>query len=89
MTKESFTYENYEEVREQLVFEINKSLTEEDKKFLVTFKKGDPEWELIKLDNLQYFPAIQWKLQNIQTLAKNNKSKHADLLKRRRIYSLA
>lgn len=82
MTKESFTYENYEEVREQLVFEINKSLTEEDKKFLVTFKKGEPQWELIKLNNLQHFPAIQWKLQNIQTLAKNNKSKHADLLKR-------
>jgi len=28
MTTEPFTYENYEEVREQLVLEINKSLTE-------------------------------------------------------------
>ena len=81
MTTESFTYENYEEVREQLVLEINKSLTEDDKKFLLTFKKGEPQWELIKLDNLQYFPAIQWKLQNIQTLAQNNKVKHAELLK--------
>lgn len=81
MTTEPFTYENYEEVREQLIAEINKSLTEDDKNFLLSFKKGEPQWELIKLENLQHFPAIQWKLQNIQTLAQNNKVKHAGLLK--------
>ncbi|NBP69783.1 MAG: nucleotidyl transferase AbiEii/AbiGii toxin family protein [Cytophagia bacterium] len=82
MTAESFTYENYESVREQLIIEVNKALTEDDKQFLLTFKNGEPDWQLLKLDNLQYYPAIQWKLQNIQTLAKSNKSKHADLLKR-------
>ena len=81
MTIEPFTYENYEEVREKLILEINKSLTEDDKKFLLTFKKGEPQWELIKLDSLQHFPAIKWKLQNIQALAQNNKAKHAGLLK--------
>ncbi|MDZ7648465.1 MAG: hypothetical protein U5K54_15455 [Cytophagales bacterium] len=81
MTLEPFSYENYEEVREQLINEITKSLTKDDKDFLLSFKKGEPQWELIKIDNLQYYPAIQWKLQNIQTLVQNNKEKHADLLK--------
>jgi len=81
MTSELFTYEMYEEVREQLILEINKSLSDDDKKFLLSFKKGEPQWNLITLDNLQYFPAIQWKLQHIQTLAQNNKVKHAGLLK--------
>ncbi len=81
MTTEPFTYLKYEEVREQLVLEANKSLTDDDKKFLLSFKKGEPQWELIKLETLQHFPAIQWKLQNIQNLAQNNKTKHAELLK--------
>lgn len=81
MTSESFTYENYEAVREQLINEIKKSLTDDEKHFLLTFKKGEPKWELIKIDNLQYYPAIQWKLQNIQALVKNNSAKHTDLLK--------
>jgi predicted nucleotidyltransferase component of viral defense system len=81
MTLESFTYTMYEEVREQLILEINKSLSDDDKKFLISFKKGEPAWDLIKLDNLQHFPAIQWKLQNIQTLIEKNSTKHAALLK--------
>lgn len=81
MTLEPFSYEKYEAVREQLIVEITKSLTEDDKNFLRSFKKGEPEWKLIKLDNLEHFPAIQWKLQNIQNLAQNNKAKHAELLK--------
>lgn len=81
MTLESFTYTMYEDVREQLILEINKSLSDDDKKFLISFKKGKPQWNLIKLDNLQHFPAIQWKLQNIQTLIQMNSIKHAELLK--------
>lgn len=81
MTAEPFTYGDYESVREQLVREINKSLTVDDKEFLLTFNKGEPQWELIKLDNLQHFPAIQWKLQNIQYLTKSNPTKHSELMK--------
>jgi predicted nucleotidyltransferase component of viral defense system len=81
MTLESFTYTMFEEVREQLILEINKSLSVDDKKFLLSFKKGEPAWDLIKLENLQHFPAIQWKLQNIQTLIQKNSAKHTELLK--------
>lgn len=81
MTAETFTYEDYEAVREQLVYEINKSLSDDDKTFLITFKKGKPQWNLLKWGNLQKFPAIKWKLQNIQTLAKNNHAKHVEMLK--------
>lgn len=81
MTSESFSYEMYEKVREQLIQEIHKSLSEDDKKFLLSFKKGEPQWNLNALENLQNFPAIQWKLLNIQTLIQKNTTKHAQLLK--------
>lgn len=82
MTSESFSYEMYEEVREQLIQEIKKSLSDDDKKFLLSFKKGEPQWNLIKFANLQNFPAIQWKQQNIQTFIQRNKLKHEELLKK-------
>lgn len=82
MTSESFSYEMYEEVREQLIQEIKKSLSDDDKKFLLSFKKGEPQWNLIKFANLQNFPAIQWKQQNILTFIQRNNAKHAELLKK-------
>jgi predicted nucleotidyltransferase component of viral defense system len=81
MTAAAFTYENYEQTREQLVSKINESLSDDDKKFLISFKKGMPQWDLLKWGALQKYPAVQWKLQNIQTLIKSNPGKHAELLK--------
>ena len=75
MTNEPFSYEEFEETREQLISAINKSLTYKDKAFLLAFTKGKPTW-----DNVDYsmFPAIQWKLFNIQKLRTNNPSKHQE-----------
>jgi predicted nucleotidyltransferase component of viral defense system len=59
MTDQPFSYEEFEETREQVILEVNKSLTDRDKAFLLAFTKGEPVW-----DDVDYstFPAIRWKL---------------------------
>ena len=39
MTDISFTYDEFEEIRAKLVAEVNSILTDEDKRFLLSFKK--------------------------------------------------
>lgn len=75
-----FTYEQFETSRLQLVKEVTKSLTETDKKFLISFKKGEPNWSMTPVENLHAFPAVQWKLLNIQNLAASNKTKHSEMI---------
>lgn len=82
MTTISFLYEHFEATRKQLTAVIHKSLTDDDKKFLVSFESGVPEWDLIPIDNLQKLPAVRWKLENILNLKSKAPSKHADLLRK-------
>lgn len=73
MTAEDFTYEDYETVRETLVRIMRKSLTKEDKAFLLSVKNLTPDWSVYDFDR---FPAVQWKLQNLQKLKATNSDKH-------------
>jgi hypothetical protein len=81
MTITPFTYQNFEETRVHLISEVKKSLTDKDKKFLLSFKNGDPQWGLFPLKELKDLPAVKWKLQNIQKLKEKNPDKHAALYK--------
>ena len=74
MTLTSFSYDDYESTRTRLIKEIHNLLTDTDKSFLLSFKSGTPDWELIPLENLRHMPAVQWKLANI-VKQKNTKSR--------------
>lgn len=76
-----FSYADFEATRERLVGEINSAWTDNDRAFLLSFKRGKPDWTLFPLENLQRLPAVQWKLQNIQKLMMQNPDKHAEQLK--------
>lgn len=85
MTIDTFSYEDFEATREQLVKEIHKSLTDDDRKLLLSFKEGEPDWALYPLDGLQHLPAVKWKLQNIKKLMKDSK-KHLQQLDKLKKY---
>lgn len=76
-----FSYEDFERTREQLVKEIHSKITEEDRLFLMSFKKGNPDWVLLSVPNAKELPAVRWKLKNIEILRKKNSKKHDELLK--------
>ena len=51
------------------------------KKFLVSRKKGEPEWPLLGVKGAEALPAVRWRLEN---LAKMDKTKRAALTDRLR-----
>lgn len=73
MTKESFSYSEFEEVRGHLIEIILNFFTNEDKEFLVSVEKGKPNWDIYDFKD---FPAIQWKLINVERLMVENPAKH-------------
>jgi predicted nucleotidyltransferase component of viral defense system len=77
MTSESFTYAQYEETRRKLMANIQEKLSENEKKFLLSFEEGEPNWELFPNVKVKDLPAVKWKLQNIEKLKKSNPKKHA------------
>ncbi|WP_257669099.1 nucleotidyl transferase AbiEii/AbiGii toxin family protein [Parapedobacter tibetensis] len=71
-----FSYDDYEEVRIKLVQQVDAMLTPDDRKFLMSFKAGDPNWSLFPIGSLEAFPSIKWKLANIRKLVATNPKKH-------------
>lgn len=73
MSREPFSYEEYEEVRNKVICMTNRCFAEEDKNFLLSFDNAEPDWGLY---NFEQFPAVQWKLQNLKKLRDTNPDKH-------------
>ncbi len=76
MTDEVFAYEEYERVREKLVQTLHENLTEDDKAFLLSIKNVTPDWSIYDFER---FPAIRWKLQNLQNLKDKNPDRNREL----------
>ncbi|WP_409029028.1 nucleotidyl transferase AbiEii/AbiGii toxin family protein [Gracilimonas sediminicola] len=75
MTEEVDILEDLKDVQDKLPSLISEKLTDSDREFLLSFKKGEPNWELISIPHLNELPGVQWKLLNIK---KMNKEKHQE-----------
>ncbi|PJB72880.1 MAG: nucleotidyltransferase [Alphaproteobacteria bacterium CG_4_9_14_3_um_filter_47_13] len=78
MSDIAFTYEDFEETREKLIKVIHAKLTDKDKEFLLSVKNVTPDWSIYDFER---FPAVQWKLQNLQKLKTTNPEKHKEQYK--------
>ena len=84
MTDIPFTYEEFEDTRAKLISNVRSLMTEADKKFLISFESGHPEWDGYEFEYLKDYPSVKWKLINLSKLAKQNMQKlqeEADKLK--------
>lgn len=77
MSSESFTYEDFEKSRVELINVIHQNLTDKDKEFIIGFNKGIPNWSIYDFER---FPSVQWKLQNLIKLKNSNPSKYEGLI---------
>ena len=77
MTFEKVECEDLVTVRPAMLISLQKHFTERDHAFLMSFKRGQPDWTLFDYPSAADLPAIRWKLQNIKKLA-NNQVKHAE-----------
>ncbi|MDI6722622.1 MAG: nucleotidyl transferase AbiEii/AbiGii toxin family protein [Candidatus Aenigmarchaeota archaeon] len=70
MTFVKVSMRELEEARDVLVQKIHKGLTDKEKNFIISVKKGMPEWDLLGLRGVDLLPAVQWKLLNISRMGK-------------------
>lgn len=80
MSSVDFSYKDYETTRATLIETIQKRLTDNDKKFVLSFEMGEPNWDLFPHKVLKDLPAIKWKLLNIEKLKKVNPKKHEQII---------
>jgi len=79
MTRDPVTLDELLEARRQLVAEIQRQFTADDRIFLISVKRGDPDWSLIDLPHVKELPAVQWKLKNLENMPEG---KHREALER-------
>jgi hypothetical protein len=57
--------EQLEEARENLIYQINSQMTDNEKKFLLSFKNKTPDWNLLEMENIEVIanlPSVLWKM---------------------------
>jgi len=75
MTMEAVEYDELVAAREKLIETIKKTMTENEKRFLLSVKQGEPCWELLPMPGIDQLPAIQWKLINVRKMKKEKQAK--------------
>jgi hypothetical protein len=80
MTTEVVTLAQLEETRERLFAELPASLDAEERHFLLSVKKGAPDWEILGLPGIEKMPSLRWKVINIGKLTTRDPAKHKGLV---------
>lgn len=81
MTSDEVSYNDLVQARSMLVDIIKKILTKDEKDFLVSLKKGEPNWNLLGIDGVNRLPAVQWKLINIRKMGEEKRLEFLKKLK--------
>jgi len=69
MTRNPVANEELVQARDRLVANISAHMTDNDKDFLLSFKSGTPQWDLMPVPVIEQLPAIRWKLMNIHRMS--------------------
>jgi predicted nucleotidyltransferase component of viral defense system len=64
--------------REKLVRQIQRELDDDERRFLLSLVRAEPEWSLLGIPHLEHLPGVRWKLQNLLQLRKANARKFAE-----------
>ena len=83
MVIEPVTAEELRVVGERLVSRLREEMTKEERRFIVSVKEGEPQWNLLGVPGIENLPAVRWKLQNIRRMAR---TKHREALQKLRDY---
>jgi predicted nucleotidyltransferase component of viral defense system len=75
------TYEDLLAVRDRMLHELLQSLTKDERRFLLSVKRGEPEWRLMEIDGIDKLPAIQWKVQNVQRMSAEKNAEELEKLR--------
>ncbi len=68
MTKEPVELAELEAAREATIVAMVEKMPDEHRRFLLDFKQGKPDWDLIGIAEAQNLPAVRWKQRNLGKL---------------------
>jgi len=69
--------------REAIIKKTKSQLSDQEREFLISLKKGEPDWPLSGITNIEKFPSVQWKLINIRKMTKERRQKAVNELFRK------
>jgi len=69
MTAEPVELSELIATRERLIHELQHGLDADERKFLMSFVRNQPDWSLLGIPHLAQLPGIRWKLYNLDQLA--------------------
>lgn len=75
MTAEPVALEALLAARERMIAELQAGLDAEERAFLISIARNEPDWTLLQIGHLAQLPGIRWKLANLDRLAKANPKK--------------
>jgi predicted nucleotidyltransferase component of viral defense system len=75
MTEQDVRLEDLYRTREEFIAELVGNMPDEHRRFLISFEQGEPEWGLINVPHAAQLPAVQWRLQNLATVAAKKREK--------------
>jgi predicted nucleotidyltransferase component of viral defense system len=81
MTRIEIKYGELLEAKEELISKVKNHLTDDEKMFLMSFKKREPDWNLLDLKGIEELPAVRWKLINLNKMPANKHLATLDKLK--------
>jgi len=65
MTEKPVTLEDLLQTREEFIADLVGKMPYEHRRFLASFKRGEPEWKFLGIPHVENLPAVQWKIQNL------------------------
>ena len=68
MPTEVVALERLIEVQNTLPQQVLAALNDSHREFLLGFKNGNPNWNLLPFNNIQELPAVRWKQQNLEKM---------------------
>ncbi|MCZ0927974.1 nucleotidyl transferase AbiEii/AbiGii toxin family protein [Halomonas janggokensis] len=80
MARADIPLQELESVRDELLSRLGQLMTDEDARFLLSFKQGAPDWALLPLTGVDRLPAVRWKLANIQKMGADKHRQSLELL---------
>lgn len=82
MTFDVASLDELVKVPERMLKALKVHFTQRDFDFLMSFKRGLPDWNLAPEIHIQHLPAVQWKLRNIVKMSEEKRIQSQEKLKR-------
>jgi predicted nucleotidyltransferase component of viral defense system len=80
MTSRDVTLEQLLEVRERIFKDLPMALDDAERQFLLAVNRCEPDGKILGLPGIEDLPAVRWKVQNLEKLAKVNPKKYSAII---------